>query len=238
MTDGCARRAVLIGAAGGLGVLALGCDSKAVAEKVSVEEPPAPPTADVTPTEDLMREHGVLERLTLVYEEWIRQLSAPGGRAPSPDTLVAAAGLMRRFVEDYHAKLEEDYVFSRFEKHGTFVELVQTLRQQHDTSRRITSQITAIASSGGRGADARTVLSQGVASFSRMMRPHAAREDTVLFPAFRKIVPVKEFDELGDRFEDQERKFFGSRGFESIVEQVLELERQLDIADISSATPT
>ena len=47
----------------------------------------------------------------------------------------------------------------------------------------------------------------------RMYRPHAAREDTVLFPAFRKLVPKKQYGELGEQFEDKEHELFGKAGF-------------------------
>src|SRR5207237_5266049 len=42
-----------------------------------------------------------------------------------------------------------------------------------------------------------------IQQFIRMYNPHEAREDTVLFPAFRKIVSPHEFDALG---EDSRRK--------------------------------
>ena len=36
--------------------------------------------------------------------------------------------------------------------------------------------------------------------FVRMYEPHEAREDTVLFPQFRKIVSKHEYDALGEEF--------------------------------------
>jgi hypothetical protein len=42
-----------------------------------------------------------------------------------------------------------------------------------------------------------------------MYRPHEARENIVLFPAFRKIVSTHEYDALGEEFEDNEHKKFG-----------------------------
>src|SRR5438309_1437571 len=45
--------------------------------------------------------------------------------------------------------------------------------------------------------------------FIRMYNPHEAREDTVLFPAFRKIVSPHEFDALGEDFEKKEDEFVG-----------------------------
>ena len=53
-----------------------------------------------------------------------------------------------------------------------------------------------------------------------MYRPHEAREDTVLFPAFRKIVPAKRIEELGEQFEKEEDRLFGEEGFEKTVDQV------------------
>jgi hypothetical protein len=35
-----------------------------------------------------------------------------------------------------------------------------------------------------------------------MYRPHAVREDTVVFPAFRSVVGHSAYRELGEQFED------------------------------------
>jgi hypothetical protein len=76
-----------------------------------------------------------------------------------------------------------------------------------------------------------------VEAFVRMYRPHAAREDTVLFPAFRKLVPEKQYAELGERFEDKEHALFGESGFRGVVDQVAELEKALGIYDLDRFTP-
>jgi hemerythrin-like domain-containing protein len=70
-----------------------------------------------------------------------------------------------------------------------------------------------------------------------MYRPHEAREDTVLFPAIRSLMTAKEFDKLGDQFEDREHQLFGEHGFEKIVAQVAEIEKSLGIYDLSQFTP-
>jgi len=81
-------------------------------------------------------------------------------------------------------------------------------------------------------------LRQDLHLFIRMYRPHAAREDTVLLPAFRGIMTAKEYDALGDRFEDREHELFGKDGFERVVGQVAELEKALGIDDLSQFTPS
>ena len=53
------------------------------------------------------------------------------GQPFPPEVLTSGADLTCRFIEDYHEKLEEDYLFPRFEQAGKLVELTQVLRQQH-----------------------------------------------------------------------------------------------------------
>jgi hypothetical protein len=54
----------------------------------------------------------------------------------------------------------------------------------------------------------------------RMYRPHAAREGTMPFPAFREVVGGKGYRELGEPFDDREHKLCGKEGFESVVRDV------------------
>jgi hypothetical protein len=74
-------------------------------------------------------------------------------------------------------------------------------------------------------------------SFARMYRPHYAREDTVVFPAFREVVPPEEFAKLADQFEDRERETLGPEGFEKAVAQVARIEEAMGIADLNQFTP-
>jgi hemerythrin-like domain-containing protein len=73
--------------------------------------------------------------------------------------------------------------------------------------------------------------------FIRMYNPHEAREDTVLFPAFRKLVSAHEYDALGEDFENKEHELFGEDGFEKMVGRVSRIEKQLGIYDLAQFTP-
>jgi hemerythrin-like domain-containing protein len=193
---------------------------------------------EVTPAEDLMREHGVLNRILLVYEESIRRLEA-GVELP-PDAVNGAAGIIRRFVEDYHEKLEEEHLFPRFVKAATLADLVEVLRAQHEAGRRLTADILALATAAvtTTAGDARTrqTLVSRLRSFVRMYRPHEAREDTVLFPALHRLIPEREYRALGDRFERREHELFGQRGFEGVVEDVAAIEKSLGIYELAQFT--
>src|SRR5882762_6125536 len=92
--------------------------------------------AEVGPPEDLMREHGVLKRVLLIYGEVLRRLDAK--QDFPPDALADASRIIRSFVEDYHEKLEEGFFFPRFEKANLLVDLVKVLRTQHQAGRQVT----------------------------------------------------------------------------------------------------
>jgi hemerythrin-like domain-containing protein len=192
---------------------------------------------EVSPAEDLMREHGVLKRALLVYGECAHRLES--GKDFPRETVTGTANLIRKFIEDYHEKLEEEYLFPRFRKAGKLVDLVGVLEAQHRAGRRITEQILQSAKSSGVSRDdsARKELAKLIGVFIRMYEPHEAREDTVLFPAFREIVPKNEYDSLGEEFEKREHKLFGEEGFQNIVEEVAGLEKVVGIFDLSQFTP-
>ena len=192
---------------------------------------------EVAPAEDLMREHGLLNRILLIYDESRRQLLAPKGDM-DVDVLAGAAKIVREFVEDYHEKLEENYLFSRFRKAGKEVELVETLLAQHNAGRALTDQIRGLATASSvKDPTNRKKLAERLESFNRMYRPHEAREDTILFPAFKKIVSPHEYGALGEDFEKKENQLFGDDGFEKMVAKVAGLEKKIGIYDLAQFTP-
>jgi hemerythrin-like domain-containing protein len=80
-------------------------------------------------------------------------------------------------------------------------------------------------------------LADALRAFVRMYRPHEAREDTVLFPAFRSIVSPQEYSALGEDFEKKEDEVFGEDGFFKVVDQVADLEKRIGVFDLSQFTP-
>lgn len=210
----------------------------APATSVFAQKPEAAPqqkseAEDVSPVEDLMREHGLLNRVLLVYEACGRKIADKSGFDPT--LLNQAAGIIKNFIESYHEKLEEDYLFPRFEKAGKLTDLVATLRKQHAAGRVVTARI--LQASSVKHIRSRRQLIHDIYAFSHMYRPHEAREDTVLFPALHSIVSSNEYDAMGEDFEKKEHELFGQEGFEGMVEKVAGIEKQLGIYDLSKFTP-
>lgn len=190
---------------------------------------------EVTPPEDLMREHGVLDRVLLIYEAVMRKLSA--NEDFNPEVLTGSAEVVRDFIQNYHEKLEENYVFPRFRAAGQLTDLVNTLQIQHEAGRVVTASILQIAGQGNWDDDDRRRLTGAMETFIIMYRPHAAREDTDLFPKLKNVVSPNEYDSLAEEFERQERQLFGDDGFERMVVHVAGLEEAIGIHDLNQFTP-
>jgi hemerythrin-like domain-containing protein len=202
----------------------------------SEKRPTWDPDEGVTAPEDLMKEHGVLNRCLLIYEEGARRVRTR--EEIPPEVFQHTAQLVRRFVEQYHEKNEENYIFPQFKKAGKLTDLVNTLLTQHKAGRALTAEILRLSAPAAfTDAQNRERLIVQVESFIRMYRPHEAREDTVLFPALRTILPPKQVAALGDRMEEAEHKVLGDEGFERSVDQVAAIEKQLGIYDLRQFTP-
>lgn len=231
------RREFLVGAAG-TGVVLISSAARGAADAAAKTEK----ADDIPPTEDLMREHGVLRRILLIYDEAARRLG-------TDDVLVvgvvsSAAGIVRRFVEAYHEKLEEEFVLPRLEKAGKLVDLAKVIRLQHAAGRKLTESILRGAKPGttgttGRSASAeqRRALVADLRSFARMYAAHTAWEDTELFPVYRAQFTEAELDKVGEQFEEQEHKLLGGGGFEGSLKEVGDLEKTLGIHDLAHFTP-
>jgi hemerythrin-like domain-containing protein len=190
---------------------------------------------EVTPPEDLMREHGVLNRVLLIYDTVVRKIDVKEDF--DPGVISNSARIVQQFIEGYHERNEEQQLFPRFRQAGQLVDLVKVLYQQHQAGRRLTDTILGLVPTGASLGNARIPLVQAMRSFIAMYRPHEAREDTVLFPKLRQVVSANEFDAMAEDFERDEHRRFGQDGFDLYVGKVADLEKQLGIYDLSQFTP-
>jgi hemerythrin-like domain-containing protein len=195
------------------------------------------PSKALTPGEDLMREHGVLKRVLLVFRAVSVRLATA---QPVPAAAVAdGAKIIHDYIEGFHEGLEEGYVFPRLLAAGRETATVQTLLVQHARGRRITSRVQQIVATAGaldRG-PVRGQLRTDLDLFVRMYEPHEAREDTVVFPAFREITSARTLRDLGEKFTELETKQFGPDAFDRMVAAVVAAEKLVGIDDLNAFTP-
>jgi hemerythrin-like domain-containing protein len=189
-----------------------------------------------TPGEDLMSEHGLLIRILLIY----RHLSA-GEQVQATDTRDAAL-IIHDYIEAFHEELEEAYVFPRLVRAGQLQPTVSTLLLQHARGRELTQLIlaesgAAAAGSGPLPAAAARRVAGAMTAFVRMYEPHEAREDTVVYPAYRALLSPAEVGDLGEQFAQLQRDQFGPDAFAAMVARVEAIEQALGIYDLAQFTP-
>jgi hemerythrin-like domain-containing protein len=189
---------------------------------------------EVSAVEDLMREHGILRRALLVYSECTSRLRGPSAQV-DPGALNRTAQLFRSFGEQYHEKqLEEGFIFPalrarrvdgqlRGRAHGAAC----ARSRDHVLSPRYDDQ--------GRISDP-ALLAVVLDGFVRMYRHHAAREDTIVFPAWKEALSERQLDELGEKFEEIEKSQFGGDGFDRAARQMADIEVALGLEDLARFT--
>jgi hemerythrin-like domain-containing protein len=120
---------------------------------------------------------------------------------------------------------------------ATFGPVGNTLLTQHQAGRRVTQAILQSAPGSRKDGDDRKRLISSIQAFIAMYRPHAAREDTELFPLLRSLVSTHEYDAMAEDFEKKEHQLFGEDGFEMMAKRVAGLEQKIGIDDLSQFTP-
>lgn len=192
---------------------------------------------EVGANEDLMREHGVLRRALLVYRAAAMRLRSDPKSVPA-DALARTATLFRTFGEDYHErKLEEQFIFPAVRRtRGPASTLPDVLETQHERGRQFTDYVLHVTRHGGIASANVLPLAQALEAFELMYEHHTAREDTIVFPAWKDALSAHAYQEMGERFEQIERQTFGHDGFEDAVRQIAAIEERFGLADIAQFT--
>ena len=184
-----------------------------------------------------MREHGVLRRALMIYEESAVKLAASAS-AVDPEALQKTAKLIRVFGEDYHEqKLEEAYIFPAVQKAGGLAAAyIGVLTAQHQRGREVTDYVLSVTVGDKFSALTAEGLARVLQSFVRMYEHHTAIEDTIIFPAWKRTMTIDQMDQMADKFETIEQRELGQNGYEDAVKRVSDIEASLGLGDLGQFT--
>ncbi len=189
----------------------------------------------VSATEDLMRQHGLLQRILNIYSELAQRLQRNEGDIDTI-ALQKAAKLFRDFGEDYHELLEEAYIFPEMSvAGGPNRKVVEVLLLQHQRGREITDYLYQVGSRGTIAGEAEP-LATALASMARMYSEHAAWEDTVVFPIWELMQSDERREDLAHKFEAIEHERLGKDGFQDAIACISRIERALGLSDLAAFT--
>ncbi|MCL2109179.1 MAG: hypothetical protein FWH20_07535 [Oscillospiraceae bacterium] len=193
---------------------------------------------EISPIELLMREHGVLRRVLLIYAEVGKKLKCE--RAINYTAVhhaaLQAAEIAKVYVEDFHQELENEHVFPLFREETRFIPVINILLEQHYAATKITADILRILECGVPNCKARPRLLGLMQGYVTMQRHHAAREDTCIFPEVHKLISAEKRGELGAMFAESAEERFGADGFAVITAKLREAEKGLGIYNLGKFT--
>jgi hemerythrin-like domain-containing protein len=93
-----------------------------------------------------------------------------------------------------------------------------------------------VTKAGRIGASNAEPLARSLEQFALMYENHAAREDTIVFPAWKSLLSDSELQDMGEKFEDIEKQQFGGDGFEKAAKEIGEIEQSLGLAELAAFT--
>jgi hemerythrin-like domain-containing protein len=143
-----------------------------------------------TPTDILMAEHRIIEKVIAAMDRFAGTLAA-GGTLDRP-SLEGLVPFMRQFADGFHHGKEEDRLFPALVSAGLPAHNgpVQVMCSEHETGRHLVGQLEeAIAThlaQAGTGT-ART-LAEALTALARFYGQHIWKEDNVLFPMAARVL--------------------------------------------------
>jgi hemerythrin-like domain-containing protein len=184
-----------------------------------------------------MREHGILRRALLVYQDLASRFRQDPDATPL-SSLEKTAQLFRVFGEDYHEKrLEEGFIIPVIKKvQGGAAGYGDVLLAQHARGREITDYLLSLSKADRLSIHQSEGAARALDSFVRMYEHHAAFEDTIVFPAWKAATGEQEYQELGEKFEEIETEQFGADGFEAALKRITEIEAELGLTNLDTFT--
>jgi hemerythrin-like domain-containing protein len=185
------------------------------------------------PAEDLTQEHGVLERIILAYETIASRFEHHQG---DPDgCLKRTTAMIVKYFQGHHERVEELMIFPALTKANAHPQLTATLVSQHRSGHELTDAISRKMEHGKLSDSLQNDLVPLLRSYTRMFRPHIARENTVVFPSLREVMTPAEYQEFSNKVNALENKMLPA-SLSDILAELVAIETALGIADLSSFT--
>jgi len=179
-------------------------------------------------TEDLMREHRLIERMLDSLEAAAARVKA--GESMRVGFFMEAADFIKDFADGCHHHKEEGVLFPALEAAGVprIGGPIGAMLAEHERGRLLTYEMRSAAErirAGEPAAEDKLWLSaQG---YVDLLRPHILKEDTVLFPMADRVIPGEQQRVLAEAFERIEREEIGEGVHEKYLGAAAALEREI-----------
>jgi len=161
----------------------------------------------VDPIRKLMDEHRVIESVldaVAAYGVGLR-----GAGESSREDLGRFVTFIREYADAYHHGKEEDMLFRVMVEAGVPVDggPIAVMLAEHDEGRRYVGALAGIA--GGEGPltdDEKTEIDRAAGGYVNLLRAHIMKEDEVLYPMARRVLPPDVMAGLSAEFVEYESR--------------------------------
>ncbi len=163
------------------------------------------------PTEILMEEHRVIERVLIALEKAASRLSR--GETVYLRFFSGTSALIYGFNDSYHYKKEEMVLYPALVENGLDKDSgpVAMMLAEHEEGRKLAHRLQLVTERFQTGdVKVRDQVVLSALGYVSLLRRHMNKEDNVLFPLVEKVIPTDRQEQMIEAFERFEREENGA----------------------------
>jgi hemerythrin-like domain-containing protein len=160
------------------------------------------------PTEDLMNEHRVIERMLRVVDRACDRIEK--GQEVEQELFVSAADFFKNFADKCHHSKEEKLLFEKMQERGVSGEVgpIAVMLREHQDGRVHVKRIAELSATK-MSKKTKDGLVKASRSYMDLLSKHIQKEDNILYPMANQILTKDDQEELLKGFEEVEEKVMG-----------------------------
>lgn len=162
----------------------------------------------MTPTQELMAEHRVIEKMLAIAVKAADRLE--NGEELDQNLYPGATDFFRNFADKCHHAKEEQLLFERLKQRGLSAKTgpLSIMYSEHEQGR---AHVRALSERADKPLDASTrkELVEHSRAYADLLYAHIAKEDKILYPLANNILTAVDQMDLQRGFDDIEEKVMG-----------------------------
>ena len=178
------------------------------------------------PTDDLMSEHRVIERILGILTNASNRLEK--GQEVDPELYVGAVDFLKNFADKCHHSKEEKLLFVKMMERGVSGEVgpIAVMMREHQDGRAHVKNLDKL-SKEKMSKSTKQGLIKASRAYVDLLSRHIQKEDGVLYPLANRLLSEEDQKELERGFDEVEEKVMGPGVHEKYHHMLQELEEKL-----------
>ena len=178
------------------------------------------------PTDDLMNEHRVIERMLVVMSKAADRIEK--NEKVDPSVFVGAADFLKNFADKCHHGKEENLLFKKMVERGLPSESgpIAVMLHEHEDGRAHVRTIAELSKKRSDGYVAKELV-EHVRGYVELLGQHIQKEDTILYPIADQVLTHADQKELEAGFEEVEEKVMGPGVHERYHKMIEDFEKKV-----------